>query len=341
MRPLLIICISILIVGKAHADGFERANCPGLNAEATTEQQALCWSERAQSQDSAAQCVTGPDGINDCVLQAAGWCSKAAFDDPAIANTCFLAHLRARQFGEAQSMQRYLQNPTTQFTKCLQALEAVTVSVVTVPAGAELIVDGRRLGNAPLEVKLPHHWWKSMIVAKFGAGENATEIDVTARDLSRTLDTDTCTMAELTVRGPENASAMSVDTSPPLTIQTPEKATSDQSSTIPATAVISLALGGAGLISGAVLVGISASRYSYLRSLDNDTTWTADLDKKVNSLKPLSIAGGVSLGVGAALVTVAIVLLTTPGGLSSATTVDGNSVGFRLRDREIGWEGRF
>lgn len=341
MRALLTICISILIVGKAHADGSERANCPGLNADATTEQQALCWSERAQSQDSADKCEIGREGINDCILQTARWCSTATFDDPAIARTCFLAHLRARQFDEAQSVQRYIQNPTTQFTTCLQALEAVTVRIVTVPVGAEVIVDGRLSGKAPLELNLPDRWWKSSITARFGAGEAATEIDVSARDLISALDTDTCTMAELTVRGPEAASPIPVDNPLPLTSQIPVKATSDQASMFPATAVVSLALGGAGLISGAVLFGIAANRVSYLRSLDNNTTWSSDLDDKVNSLKPLNIAGGVSLGIGAALVTVGIILMTTSGGSSSAPTEDGNSLGLRLRDREIAWEGRF
>lgn len=66
-------------------------------------------------------------------------------------------------------------------------------------------------------------------------------------------------------------------------------------------------------ITGAVLVGVAASDVDRVQNAPQDAAW-ADYEESASRAEPLSIAGGVLLGVGAAAAALGIVLAVTSGG---------------------------
>jgi hypothetical protein len=263
-----------------------------------------------------------------------------------MANTCFFAHLQAGQFNEAQALERYIIEPTTDVTRCLQALETAKVKFVSVPTGAELRVDGHVYGKAPVEVELRSPWWNHKIFLTFGAGPSATEVEVSPQELMAAFDKKACIMTGVTVRGPEVVPSTPVaEPLPPQTVEPPadtsiSTSTETSSGILPLSAV-SLALGGAGVVTGAVLLAIAGVRASDLNSQKEGTQWSSELEDKDKSLKPLSIGGGIALGVGAALATVGLVLIIKDE--RSSTSPPGEKEFYSLRLNGLGIElaGRF
>jgi hypothetical protein len=99
------------------------------------------------------------------------------------------------------------------------------------------------------------------------------------------------------------------------------------------------AVGGASLITGCVLLAIAESNAASLKSDKDGALWTKTRDDKYNSVKPLRIAGGVTLGVGAALAAVGVVFLVKNPGAEQAS--ESARFGVRLSAQEIQWIGRF
>jgi hypothetical protein len=203
MRRLVTFGILLVTAQTALAQS-ESLDCPGLKPNASVEQQVLCWFERERS--GAGGCATDNENApSTCALQTVNWCTRASLDEAPVANACFLADLRIGQPEEALAVKRYIQTPTAEVTRCQQALEAITIRFVSDPVGAELLVDGQSHGKAPVEVALHGSWWKSNVVARFGAGESVTEVAVSRKELMAAFDRRACTMAEVAVRGPASA----------------------------------------------------------------------------------------------------------------------------------------
>jgi hypothetical protein len=317
----------------------ERPKCPSAQADASAERQAKCWFERTQN--SPKECVADKDGNNPCELHAVAWCADAVFDDPDSATTCFLAHVHTRQFEQAKSVRRYLNNPTEAVSNCGKALEAVRVKFVSVPDSAEILVDGYSYGKSPIEVELRGEWWNSKVVAIFDDGVKAKEVKVPSKDITAAFDRQKCVMAQVSIQGPDNTPMPEI--LPLESVPTDADAEAQNSKPFPVTAVVSLSLGGAGLVTGGILIAMAASRASYLRSLNEGTTWTLCLENKDKSLSPLSIGGGIALAVGAALATAGIVLLTTDDENASSQSAagEGASTSLGLNGQGIQWLGRF
>lgn len=340
MRRILTLGISLIAIQTAQAQSDHR-QCAGLGTDAGAEKQAVCWFEKEQS--GAEECTTDKEGVSACTLQTAAWCDKAVFDDPSVVNACFLAHIRARQFEEALSMERYLQNPTPEAANCRHALEVIAVKFVSVPAGAELLVDGHSYGKAPVEVELRGQWWTRKPVARFGTGKGAKTVEVSRQDLIAAFDRNACVMAEVAVNGPETAP------SAPWAQQTPQSSAATASTETPTDArtkvsvpaVISITVGGAGVITGAVLLAIARSQASDLQSPRTGTPWNQDLLDKDKSVKSLSAGGWVALSVGAALLTAGVVLIAIAEGSSPESASSGVSQTLQLADQTIQWTGRF
>jgi len=317
----------------------ERASCPGLNEPTSAERQASCWFERALS--GSTECAEVRNGVNACIRHAAGWCTEAAFDEPSVANICFWAHLQAGQFEDAQALKRYIVEPTTDVTRCLQALESTKVKFASIPIGAELRVNGQQYGKAPVEVELKGSWWKDKVVASFGSDRSATEVEVSQQELKAAFDKKRCLMEEVTVKGPQKPPASVAETVPAEVVKPPTDATMQTSSGVSLPAVILLAVGGAGVITGVVLLAIAATNAVDLKSQEKGTTWTRELEDKDKSLEPLSIGGGIALGVGAAVATLGIVLITTDGESSTSVPDDKESYELSLKGQGIELAGRF
>jgi hypothetical protein len=325
----LLVTLVILVIAQTALAQASRRECPGLKAGAREAQQALCWFEKEQK--GAAECAVDKAGDSACRQQAALWCAGALLDDAPVANACFLANLRAGQLEEALALKRYLQSPTAEVIRCGQALQSITVKFVSVPTGAELMIDGRSYGKTPVEVELRDHWWRSAAVARFGSGESTTEVEISRKELMDAFNRLSCTMAEVAVTGPESAPTPSVQSPQPLSSEAlTEETPDDERAGVSIPGVISMAVGGAGIITGGVLLAIALSRKSEVSNPDDDTQFSPDIQDKGDSVKPLSIGGFTALGVGAALATVGIVLIATSGG-SSTEEAPGSSANGTLR----------
>ena len=338
MMRLLTLGILLLIAQTARAEN-DRPECPGLQAGASAEQQAQCWFERAQS--GATECSANKEGVSPCARHAANWCAGAVFDDPALANTCFLAHLRSGQLEQAQSVRRYLHAPTEDVGKCRNALEAVKVNVVTVPAGAEVLVNGYSYGKSPVKIELRGQWWNDKVVAIFDDGVKATEVKLPPGSVTTAFDKQKCVMASITIKGPSNEPKPEMQAPHSMSTDSFAEGDTENRRPFPVLAVLSLSAGGAGLITGGILLAVAATRASYLRSLDDGTTWTSRLADKDRSLLPLSIGGGVALAAGAALATVGIVLLTNGENSPAQDTGAATRMSLSLSGQGIQWQGKF
>ncbi|MBN1654053.1 MAG: hypothetical protein JXA30_09775 [Deltaproteobacteria bacterium] len=338
MLRLVTLAILFFVAQNVSAQA-ELSTCPGLDQTTSAELQASCWLEQAQNDSSA--CTDDQQGVNACIRHAAEWCALAAFDEPAAANTCFFAHLQAGQFEEALALKRYMIEPTPDVTRCLRALETTKVKFVSVPAGAELWVDGRLYGKAPVDVELRDAWWKRKVVASFGDGPDATEVAVSPRELSAAFDGEACVMAEITIKGPEVPSSFVAEPLPSKAVAPRTDASMETSSGVSLPAVVSLAVGGAGVVTGVVLLTLAATRASDLSSQKEGTTWSSKLEDKDQSLEPLSIGGAIALGVGAALSTLGVVLITTDEQSPSTAPGEKASYSLRLKGQGVEWAGCF
>jgi hypothetical protein len=311
MRTLITVGILVFVAQTALAQS-ERRECPGLKAGAPDDKQAQCWFEREQSAKN--ECASNHAEVSECIQQTALWCTSALLDDETVANSCFLANVRAGQLDNAVALKRYIRAPTTEVAQCRQALEAISVKFLSVPEGAELLVEGRSLGKTPVEIELPTHWWRGSVLAKFGEGEGITEVAISQQDLMKAFDRHSCTMAEVNIEGPpEPAQPLLTQTpSSPVSKALPDKTRADERGGVSVPGIITMAVGGAGTVAGGVLLALAFTRRADILSASNEK-WTPEHQNRADSVKPLSIGGFAALGAGVALVTVGIILLLNHG----------------------------
>lgn len=281
-----------------------RSDCPGLDDKPKAEQQSVCWFDRAERGE--AECSASQNSDNPCMLQAASWCADAVFNQAQTANACFFSYLRTGQFEEALAVQRYLQEPSEQVAKCLRALEKISVKIASTPTGAEILIDGRSHGVAPVEVDLVGQWWKREMAARFQTGQVVSEKRVSARELRAVFDPGACVIGQLTIQRTQLERLEASLT--PAQISNSELP-SEKASAISIPGVVMSAFGGAGLITGSVLLVIAESNASEVRNPDGRTPMTEEVKDKYYSVKPMRIGGGVALGVGAALAAAGVALL--------------------------------
>jgi len=279
----------------------DKAVCPNLDPSASAAEQAVCWFDKDESE--ADLCSDEQSGVNSCVSHAVQWCADAALDDASVANACFLAYIRAGQFDEAVTMAEYLQSPSKQVERCREALSTVKARIVSIPASAEILVDDRSYGKAPVEVKLTGKWRENRIVARFGSGADAVEVVARPRQLTAVFDRRECVMGDVIIRGQKP-----ITQTPPL-LKKNSVSVDTHRGGISIPGLIVAGLGVAGIVTGGVLLAIAASRYSDLSDAKPNTEWTDEMQDDYDSLTPLRISGGVTTGAGSILALVGGLIL--------------------------------
>lgn len=79
----------------------------------------------------------------------------------------------------------------------------MTVPIVSIPEGAEVLIRGTSYGRSPVEVRLTEKWWESHIVAVFGVGDDLIETEVSRERLMAAFNHNTCAMANVVIKSPE------------------------------------------------------------------------------------------------------------------------------------------
>jgi hypothetical protein len=194
--PLALAFILSTTVAVAYAQA-EKRPCPDTHEKATAAEQALCWFQRDSSR--AEGCADEPDGTNACVSQAAAWCADASLDIDPVTDACMLSAVRMGQLGEAREIAGYLRSPTKKASLCREALKMATIRIVSNPAGAEISVNDRSYGRAPVEVRLTGDWWESRIVARFGADPDTKQVEVSRAVLLEAFDRRECVFGDLVI----------------------------------------------------------------------------------------------------------------------------------------------
>lgn len=179
----------------------DRSPCLNVDTGGTAAEQALCWFERDRR--GSPECQPGRAQVSSCISHALAWCSDAELDAASVADACFLAYLRAGQLEDALVVAGYLQTPAEEARRCREALAAVTVRVISNPPGAQITVDGKRYGRAPVEIKLIGNWWTKKITAAFDAANSErTEVHASREQLVGAFDKRACIMGDLLIEGP-------------------------------------------------------------------------------------------------------------------------------------------
>lgn len=326
----------LALLGRAQA---QRLSCPGLGASASAEQQAVCWFDADNR--GAAQCEAKRIGVSPCALQSVAWCADAALEQAAVSNACFLSNIRAGQFEEALSIAEYLQKPSEEVDRCRKALGSISIRIVSEPAGAQVEVDDKPLGAAPVEATLAENWWKSRVKARFGAGEDVIEVAAAGERLIAAFDRRQCVMGELVLRGP-----MAVQSEPaaevqktkaavgPETAPTAQEPGVEQKRGVSVPGVTLSAIGGAALITGVILVAIAESRASDIGSPKQGASWSS-VNSDYKSVTPLRIGGWTCIGAGAVIAAVGVVFLT--GGFDKKPSEDASIALTELANGRFSW----
>jgi hypothetical protein len=294
-----------------------RHPCPKIETDATAAEQALCWFKHELQ--NGAQCRGSGGNVSQCISQATAWCNDAALDNGSVADACFLAYIRAGQFDEAISVAGYFQNPADQAHQCRAALVAVTTRVVTNPAGAQISIDGKRYGQAPVEVTLTGNWWTKEVKAVFEAGSKTVEVLAKREQLIAAFDKRACAMGDLLIEGPV-ASAEPL----PSTVQQfePGEGTDHGRSALSGRLWTWVALGGAVAFGGsAIYFGLKGdSQYKKLKDIESDTLTGAELDRRIDQsgAKTSALLTNLSLGLSGACLATAAILYFVEGADRSA-----------------------
>jgi hypothetical protein len=334
---LFVAFLLVVPLGRAQA---QRLSCPGLRDSAGAEKQAVCWFE-ADSRGGA-QCEAKRGGVSPCTLQSVAWCADAALEEAAVSNACFLSNVRAGQFEEALSIVEYLQKPSEEAKRCRKALRSISIQIVSEPAGAQVEVDDRPLGQAPVEATLGENWWKSRVKARFGSGKEAMEVVAAGERLMAAFDRRRCEMAELVLRGP-----MASESEPPSEAQKAEGSVGQQTDlsvkdqgveqkpgvSVPGVALV--AVGGAALITGVVLVAIAESRAGNISSPKDNPAWSS-VESDYKSVTPFRIGGWTCIGAGAVMAAVGAVLLA--GGSGEKPSEGATSAVADLANGRVSWQ---
>jgi hypothetical protein len=333
---VLVMVVLLAPISRALA---QRTSCPGLDNSAKVEQQALCWFETDNRGDAG--CETTRGGVSQCILQSVAWCADAALDDAAVSSACFLSNVRAGQFEEALAIADYLQTPTQEVQQCEKALSSVAIRIVSEPEGAAIEVNGKPAGKAPIETTLAQDWWKNKIKARFGSGTEAVEVVVADDRLMAVFDRRTCAMGELVLQGPAT-----VEHAPGLMTQKigtvggtkiiAKRKDAGEGEGVSVPGIALTAAGGAALITGVIFVAIAESNAARVSSKTEGMgdSWSS-VKGDYENITPFRAGGWVSIGAGAVLTTIGVLLLTDAFDTAPSDSASSSAAG--LANGRISW----
>jgi len=340
--------VSILFFSPQLSAQPDRTRCPDLESSASAAEQALCW---FRSDDrGATACQNESDGVNICLLNAVSWCTDATIETSSVANACFLSYVRSADFDSAISIAEHLSSPSVQAPACLKALSATTLNIRTMPSGAEIEIEGRSYGRAPVTVELSSNWRKTQISARFitDSGEEPVQILVPSQELVDLMDRRACVMGDLIIKEKkdaepallptpdlpqpseppsidepgESAAPPNAETQKEIEEKTPLSTPKESKTPSPPkdgdqglyiAGIILTGLGAAGIVTGSVLFVIAASRSSDLANAEPGTAWTDELQHDYDTVTEFRVGGGIAMQIGAILSGVGIVFLLSDG----------------------------
>jgi len=340
-RVLFALAVTTAVILLASSlSAADRTPCAGLGKDATAASQAHCWFERFR--DGAQDC--GVDA-KQCAEQTALWCADAALDDARVANACFLAPVRLGRFDDAVKIAEYVTEPTDEASKCRNALGGVgEVRVVTVPAGGEVLVDGKTYGAAPVTLRLASPWWKREVSVTFGDAK----IAVSDEQLRNVLDPRACEMGDLVVQGPEPvavaAPAQPLTPDPTPEAKSPAKThdaktgAKDESWTTPVGGWVLASIGVATVLAGAGVAIAGEVQAHQLADTQPGTPW-AEVEADFQHVDVLRAVGGIMM-LGGGLVTVFGIVWLAAGArrgsapsTASSWTLSTHGTGMKLTGR--------
>ncbi|MBN1652626.1 MAG: PEGA domain-containing protein [Deltaproteobacteria bacterium] len=200
-RALFSIWVWFVLFGSFSAYAqINKSPCPEIDENATAAEQSICWFQREKS--GSADCIAQGDGISPCIAQTNAWCAEASLDAEPVTTACLLSAIRMGQLKEAKEIAGYLRSPSKTAEACAAVLKSASIRVITNPAGAEVIVNDKSYGNAPIEVRLIGDWWESQIQARFATDPETVEIAVSTEELLNTFDRKECVFGDLVITGP-------------------------------------------------------------------------------------------------------------------------------------------
>lgn len=239
--------------------------CPDPDVAQLAPDQALCWF--LEHEAAGAQCARDALGSSACAVQASAWCDSAALDDASVASACLLAHVVTRRLDAAYALLRGLPSDLTpDAARCRDALLApIPARIASNPEGAELTLDGRRLGPAPVDLALLHPFADHEIVARWGE-----ETVVLSRDeVLAAFDPTSCSLSPLLLIDPTPPEPPPAAASGGTTVVVREASGRDEVLT-----VAGILLTSAGLLVGGAGVGFVV----HAESLAVDLAQTRDID---------------------------------------------------------------
>lgn len=338
-RASLLVLSFILLTTTAVASAqAEKRPCPDVHEKATAAEQALCWYQRDSSK--AEGCADQPDGTNPCVSQAAAWCADASLDIDPVTNACMLSAIRMGKLSEAREIAGYLRSPTKKASTCREALKMATIRIVSNPSGAEIGVNDRSYGRAPVEVRLTGDWWESRIVGTFGTDPDTRQVEVSRDSLLQAFDRRECVFGDLVIYesvkeaepAPLPAAAAPAAESQPPTAAGPEKEPGPEAGAEPAPAeegaelevdtsdssiypYVFMGVGGALILSSVVTGVLVANSESELDDKCDQTTKVCDTDKStLEDANALAIATDYLLFTGIGALTAGVLWLLLDSG---------------------------
>lgn len=305
----------------------QTTTCPGLDNDAAAAEQAVCWFNNDKA--GLPECASNQGTASLCIAQSNAWCADASLDDDIVTTACLMAAIGVGQLREAKDVAKYLRSPSQTAANCASALKRASIRVLTNPAGAEVMIDDRSYGKAPIEVTLIGPWWESRIKAKFTSGADFTEVDVSPSELLNAFDKRECIFGDLIVTAPDQSgpvfpidATFSLPTAaspqpqpaiksavrvgaPPITKPAP-RALISQTPRSRSNALLwtSIALGALGVASSATAIGLYVSGKADIKYLEKRCAPNGCLEGTFNDglIKSkyrwgnvLLIAGGISL----------------------------------------------
>jgi len=200
-RSLFAVLASLSFFGPFSVSAqITKSSCPEIDESATAAEQSICWFQRDKS--GAPDCVSQETEMSFCIAQTTAWCAEASFDAEPVTTACLLASIRAGQLKEAKEIAGYLISPSKTAEACAAILKRANIQIVTNPANAEVMVNDRSYGKAPVEVRLLGDWWESQIKARFAGGPETVDVAVSSEELLNTFDRKECVFGDLVITGP-------------------------------------------------------------------------------------------------------------------------------------------
>ncbi len=187
------------------------------------------------------------------------------------------------------------------------------LQVESEPAGAELWIGGQRVGTLPLPQPLPRDPGELQIELRLDGYETEQRtVTLAGGQVTRLV-------VELSPEGG--------DEPPRVTIDQATGETRERGGGVSIPGVVLIGVGGAALVTGAVLLGVAFAEKSALESPDGMPMWTESEQSRADQVPILAGAGEIALGVGVAALAVGVVLMVVDGGggesSSSAAVRDG------------------